>query len=184
MNIHNSDTEELEHGTRNVKHLAAHAVLAFRAGFRVERVSLKATSNQSGITCNWKEARGCYRDDAKLINRSFALAYIGEIVDQDNVENLSDELREEIKADMVASEDSRETAVAWNLVESVRDINPFAHIGYKLASRLIRKDKLLIEKLAAHLLKKQALDEKSLLIWLQENASPYSLDELEKANTY
>jgi hypothetical protein len=85
---------------------------------------------------------------------------------------------------MAASEDCRETVVAWNLVDSVQETNAFARIGYKLASRLITRDKSLIENLAATLTKKRSLDETSLLKWFQENASPYSFDELEKANTY
>jgi hypothetical protein len=150
---------------------------------------LDATSTaHGGVTCDWKQARKAYDDDTKLIHRSFALVYTGGLMDQENkqenLEDLPSDLRAEIKADMAASEDSRETAVAWNLIESVQNTNAFARIGYKLASRLLTKDKPLIEKLAAVLTEKGSLDETSLLRWFQENASPYSLDELEKTNTY
>jgi len=59
-----------------------------------------------------------------------------------------------------------------------------APIGYKLASRILAKEKALIAELAVVLTEMGSLDEKSLLAWFQENAPPYSLDELEKANTY
>lgn len=166
------------------KHLAAHTIFALRAGFCVERVALNEAANAHGVTCSWKQAREAYGNDTKLIHRGFALAYIGGIIDQDHLEHLSDDLHAEMHADMAASEDCRETAVAWNLVSSVKETTPFAHVGYKLASRLIKKDRPVIEKLAALLLEREALDQAALLTWFEENASSYPLDELEKTNTY
>jgi hypothetical protein len=174
-----------EHRSHKARHLAAHAIIALRAGFCVERIELNPTSNNSGgITCDWKQARTAYNDDEKLIHRSFALVYIGGLIDQENLQSLPDELQEEMKSDMAASEDCRETVVAWNLVESIHETNAFARIGYKLASRLIKRDRTLIEDLAALLAEKKSLDEASLLSWFQQNASLYSLDELEQTNTY
>ena len=92
-------------------------------------------------------------------------------MDQEHLENLSGEFR----AEMAASEDSRETAVAWNLAASVQDTNAFARIGYKLASRLVKKDGPVIEKLSVLLTERGSLDEASLMEWFQKNASPYSL---------
>ena len=177
--------EEPEQRSRTARHLAAHAVVALRAGFRVEQVTLDATSSvHGGVTCDWKQAREAYGDDAKLIHRSFALVYVGGLIDQEPLENLSDEFRAEMKADMAASEDSRETAVAWNLAASIHETNAFARIGYKLASRLLKKDGPVIEKLSVLLAERGSLDEASLMEWFQKNASSYSLDELEQTNTY
>ncbi|WP_158748727.1 hypothetical protein [Acidobacterium sp. S8] len=177
--------KESEQRSRTARHLAAHAIVALRAGFRVERIALDAISNaHGGVVCDWKQAREAYRDDEKLIHRSFALVYVGGLIDQEHLENITDDLRAEMKADMAASEDSRETAVAWNLVASVQETNAFARIGYKLASRLIKKDGPLIEKLSVLLAEWGSVDEASLMEWFQQNASPYSLDELEKTNTY
>ena len=39
-------------------------------------------------------------------------------------------------------------AMLWDLARSVNDTDSFAHGGYKLASRLIRKDANLIDTLA------------------------------------
>lgn len=167
------------------RHLAAHAVFALRAGFRVERLALDTTSHPHGcIACDWKQARAAYGNDTKLINRSFAFVYIGGIIDQEHPCDLCDEIEVEIKADMEASDDSRETAVEWSLVDSVQDTNSFAHIGYKLASRLIRKDKPLIDDLALLLTQTESLDEAALLNWFKAKAPHYSLDELETTNTY
>jgi hypothetical protein len=174
-----------EQRAHTARHLAAHAVFALRAGFRIERLALNTTSHpHGGIVCDWKQGRAAYGDDTKLINRSFAFAYIGGIIDQEHPCDLCDEIQVEIKTDMEASEDSRETAVAWRLADSVQDTNSFAHVGYKLASRLIRKDKLLIDDLGFLLTQAESLDEASLLKWFRENASHYSLDELETINTY
>ena len=177
--------EEPEQRSRTARHLAAHTVVALRAGFRVERVALDAISSvHGGVTCDWKQAREAYGDDAKLIHRSFALVYVGGLMEQEHLENLSEEFRAEMKADMAASEDSRETAVAWNLAASVQDTNAFARIGYKLASRLIKKDGPVIERLSILLTERGSLDEASLMEWFQKNASQYSLEELEQTNTY
>jgi hypothetical protein len=179
------DSKELKQRSRTGRHLAAHAVVALRAGFRVERVVLDtASSVHGGVTCDWKQAREAYGDDTKLIHRSFALVYVGGLIDQEHLENLSDEFRAEMKADMAASEDSRETAVAWNLAASVQDTNAFARIGYKLASRLIKKDGPVIEKLSVLLTERGCLEEAFLMEWFKRNALPYSLDELEQTNTY
>ena len=173
--------EEPEQRSRTARHLAAHTVVALRAGFRVERVALDAISSvYGGVTCDWKQAREAYGDDTKLIHRSFALVYVGGLMDQEHLENLSGEFR----AEMAASEDSRETAVAWNLAASVQDTNAFARIGYKLASRLIKKDGPVIERLSILLTERGSLDEASLMEWFQKNASQYSLEELEQTNTY
>ena len=176
---------ESQQRSHKARHLAAHAIVALRAGFRVERIELKtASTSQSGVTCDWKQSRAVYHDDEKLIHRSFAMVFIGGIVDQEKLQSLPDELQGEMKADMAAAEDCRETAVAWNLAESVQETNPFARIGYKLASRLLKKDRALIDDLATYLAEKESLDEASLQTWFQENAVPYSLDELETTNTY
>ena len=176
---------ESQQRSHKARHLAAHAIVALRAGFRVEQIELNTPPTaQSGVTCDWKQSRAEYNDDEKLIHRSFALVFIGGIIDQEKLQTLPDELQQEIKADMAASEDCRETAVAWNLAESIQETNPFARIGYKLASRLLKRDRALIDDLAAYLAEKESLDEASLQTWFQKNASPYSLDELETTNTY
>ena len=43
-------------------HLAAHAIVALRAEFRVEQIELQTAGGQrSGVTCDWKEARDVIR---------------------------------------------------------------------------------------------------------------------------
>jgi len=98
MSVGNSKIRTTEQPSRAAKHLAAHAVLAFRTEFRVESVSLSATSSQGGIICHWKQARAAYANDTKLVNRSFALAYIEDIIDQEELDRLPDDSREEIQA--------------------------------------------------------------------------------------
>jgi hypothetical protein len=52
---------------------------------------------------------------------------------------------------MSSALDARQTAVDWGVAKAVTDTNPFAHAGYKLASRLLRTDQPLIESLAREL---------------------------------
>jgi hypothetical protein len=80
--------------------------------------------------------------------------------------------------------EARRTAVEWGLVSSVNDANPFAHSGYKLASRLLRADRPLVEELAAVLDAERYMDGSRLALWLDQRAEELSLEELEKLITY
>ena len=62
--------------------------------------------------------------------------------------------------------------------------NPFAHTGYKLASRLLRTDQPLIESHAHELTFQGTIEGDALRTWLNANASPLNFDELETNTTY
>ncbi|UWZ85226.1 hypothetical protein [Occallatibacter riparius] len=120
----------------------------------------------------------------KLLGRAFAFIYIGSIVDQAISEPISEELRKELVSDMSSALDARQTAVQWGVSEAVADTNPFAHTGYKLASRLMRMDRELIESLARELAATGTMEGEVLRKWLDENAAPLNFDELEANTTY
>jgi hypothetical protein len=171
--------------TQTAKHLAARAVIALRSHFHVERVALDDASGiTGGITCDWTKAREQYDDDEKLIVRGFAFIYAGSIVDQKTTEPLSDAIQKELKVEMSSVQEVREAAVQWGLVASVMDTNPFAHRGYKLASRFIRADEALVDGLATLLLERDALDGAQLLSWFGHHETPLSLEELEQSITF
>ena len=178
-NVH-QQSDQLQAAT----HLAARAVIALRCGFRVKQVTLQRGAHSSGITCDWKEARTSYGDDEKLIHRGFAFVYMGAIIDQKSDAPPSDGLREELDCDMCSVQEAREAAVEWRLVPSVMETNPFAHIGYKLASRLLRHDEELIRQLAAELLGKRTMNEAELSAWFSAHAEPLSLETLEQSSTF
>jgi hypothetical protein len=170
---------------QTARHLAARAIMALRSGFCVQRLSLnKSDSLASGIVCDWKNERASYTDDVKLIRRGFAFVYIGTIIDQKTAEALSGTLQAELTAYMSSALEAREAAVEWQLVSSVNDTNPFAHVGYKLASRMIRSDGELIEQLAVELVERQALTQSELDAWYETHAQPLSLEELEQSVTF
>src|SRR5438874_1785911 len=75
-------------------------------------------------------------------------------------------------------------AVDWGVAKAVTDTNPFAHTGYKLASRLLRTDQPLIESLARELRAQGTIEGDALRKWLDANASPLNFDELESNTTY
>ena len=97
---------------------------------------------------------------------------------------ISDELRKELVSDMSSALEARQTAVDWGVAEAVRDTNPYAHAGYKLASRLLRTDQPLIESLARKLTSQRTIEGDALSKWLDANASPLNFDELEASITY
>jgi hypothetical protein len=159
--------------------------MAYRAGFPIALVSATSSSERpSGIVCDWKGQRDSFHDDAKLLGRAFAFVYIGSIVDQAITDPISDELHKELVSDLSSALDARQTAVDWGVVEAVTDTNPFAHTGYKLASRLLRADQPLIESLARELTSQGTIEGDVLMKWLDANASPLDFDELETNMTY
>ena len=85
---------------------------------------------------------------------------------------------------MSSALDARQTAVDWGVVKAVTDTDPFAHAGYKLASRLLRMDQPLIESLARELTSQGTIEGDALKKWLDGNARPLNFDELETITTY
>ena len=170
---------------QSAKHLAARAVMAYRAGFPVALLSVTSSSERpSGIVCDWKGQREWFHNDEKLLSRAFAFVYIGSIVDQAISDPISDELRRELVSDVSSALEARQTAVDWGVAEALKDTNPYAHSGYKLASRLLRMDQPLIESLARELTSQGTIEGDALKKWLDRNASPLNFDELETSITY
>ncbi|ABF42721.1 hypothetical protein Acid345_3720 [Candidatus Koribacter versatilis Ellin345] len=170
---------------QSAKHLAAQAVVAYRAGFPVALLSvINDNERLSGIVCDWKGQRDSFHNDAKLLGRAFAFIYIGSIVDQADTDPISVELKKELTSDLSSALDARQTAVDWGVAESVTDTNPFTHAGYKLASRLLRADQPLIESLARELLTRGTIEGDALKKWLDTKASLLDFDELESSTTY
>jgi len=177
--------ERIASQQQSAKHLAARAVMAYRAELPVALLSVTSTGDHpSGIVCDWKGQRDSFHNDAKLLGRVFAFVYIGSIVDQAISDPISDELRKELVSDMSSALDARQTAVDWGVAKTVADTNPFAHAGYKLASRLLRMDQPLIESLARELTSQGTIESDALRKWLDANASALNFDELETSTTY
>jgi len=177
--------ENIASQQQGAKHLAARAVMAYRAGFSVALLSVTNSNEHStGIVCDWKGERDSFHNDLKLLSRAFAFVYIGSIVDQAISDPISEQLRKELVSDMSSALDARQTAVDWGLAEAVANTDPFAHAGYKLASRLLRMDRALIESLARELTSQGSMEGDALRKWLDENASPLNLNELETITTY
>jgi hypothetical protein len=170
---------------QNAKHLAARAVMAHRAGFPIELLSIsKEPGTKTGIVCDWKELRTAYGDDSKLLRRGFAFIYIGTIIDQEAGAPATEELRKEVLADQSSALDARRTAVAWGLAQAVSETDPFAHGGYKLASRLLRKDRSLVETLVQELCVVETMSGEQLRSWFDGHAEPFVLEELERSVTF
>jgi hypothetical protein len=177
--------ENIASQQQSAKHLAARAVMAYRAGFPVALLSVTSSGEHSGgIVCDWKDQRDSFQNDAKLLGRAFAFVYVGSIVDQAISDPISDELRKELVSVMSSALDARHTAVHWGVAKAVTATNPFAHTGYKLASRLLRTDQPLIESLARELTSQGTIEGVALRKWLDANASPLNFDELETSTTY
>ena len=177
--------EKIASQRQSARHLAARAVMAYRAGFPVTLLSVASSSGHaSGIECDWKGQRDSFHNDVKLLARAFAFVYIGSIVDQAISDPISDDLRKELLSDMTSALDARQTAVDWGVARAVADTNPFAHTGYKLASRFLRVDQALIESLARELASQGTIDGDTLRKWLDANSSPLNFDKLEKNTTY
>jgi hypothetical protein len=75
-------------------------------------------------------------------------------------------------------------AVTWGLARAVTETDPFAHGGYKLASRLLRKDRALVETLVQELCAVETMSREQLGYWFDGYADPFALDELEPSVTF
>ena len=178
-------SENIVSQQQSAKHLAARAVMAYRAGFPVALLSVVNSSDRpSGIVCDWKGQRESFHNDAKLLGRAFAFVYVGSIVGQAISDPISDGLRKEVVTDMSSALDVRQTAVDWGVAKALTETDPFAHAGYKLASRLLRTDQPLIEALARELTAQGTIEGDALRTWLDANAKPLNFDELETSTTY
>jgi hypothetical protein len=112
---------DIDQNKQLARHLAARAIVALRANFRVERIVVVDAGEQaSGTTCDWTQARGPYRDDMKLIRRGFAFVYVGKIVDQTPTEPLSESISKQLNSDMTSAQEAREAAVQRGLVRSLK----------------------------------------------------------------
>jgi hypothetical protein len=170
---------------QNARHLAARAVMAYRADFPVEALSIATKDgSRSGIVCDWKQLRTAYADDSKLLRRGFAFIYTGTIIDQEAVAPASEELRKEVLADQSSALEARQVAVTWGLAGAVTETDPFAHGGYKLASRLLRNDRSLIETFVHELCAAETMSGEQLRSWFDSHADPLVLDELERSVTF
>lgn len=170
---------------QRARHLAARAVMAFRANFPISSLSIVEDETlQRGIVCDWRNLHGIYGDDNKLLQRGFAFIYIGTIIDQTAMEPTTQSLQREVSAEMSDALEAREAAVLWGLVPSITDTDAFAHSGYKLASRLLRQDRQTIEALADTLLAVGAFTGDSLKEWLDSRAGVLDLVDLERSISY
>ena len=118
-------SQETSTQQQKAKHLAARAVMAYRAGFPIEELSISTKdAPRMGIVCNWKELRAAYDDDSKLLRRGLAFVYIGTIIDQEAVAPPSEELREEVLADQSSALEARQTAVngVWHSGDRYRSV--------------------------------------------------------------
>src|SRR5689334_24569219 len=93
---------------QSANHLAARAVMAYRAGFPVALLSVTSSSERpSGIVSDWKGQRDSFHNDEKLLSRAFAFVYVGSIVDQEISDPISDDLHKELVSDMSSALDVR-----------------------------------------------------------------------------
>jgi len=97
---------------------------------------------------------------------------------------ISNELRKTLVSDMSSGLRACQTVVDSGVAKAVADTNPFAYTGYKLASRLRRRNQPLIESLARELTSRGTIEGDALRKWLDANASPLNFDELETRTTY
>ena len=79
---------------QSAKHLAARAILAYRAGFPVALLSVTSSGeHSSGIVCGWKGQRDSFHNEMKLLARAFVFVYVGSILDQAISDPISGDLR-------------------------------------------------------------------------------------------
>jgi hypothetical protein len=62
--------------------------------------------------------------------------------------------------------------------------NPLLHNGYKVASRLLREDTQLVERLATKLCQTRRMEQAELEAWFAATAGPLALEKLEDSSRF
>jgi hypothetical protein len=114
--------------------------------------------------CDWKASRHTMSDE-QLITSSFALAYAGAVIDMERTGKGIGETMGRLEWDKLAIEDSRRTAVEWQLSSSIEETAALSAAGIERAISLINEHRELIHELADELMVKISLDEKELADW-------------------
>jgi hypothetical protein len=147
------------------EHEAAHAIVAIRSGLKVTGITLLEEGPLSGgVVCDWKASRHTMSDE-QLITSSFALAYAGAVIDMERTGKGIGETIGRLEWDKIAIEDSRRTAVEWQLSSSIAETSALSAAGIEKAISLINEHRGLIHELADELMVKISLDEKELADW-------------------
>jgi hypothetical protein len=147
------------------EHEAAHTIVAMLSGLKVTGVALiEEGPLRGGVVCDWKASRYTMPDE-QLITSSFALAYAGAVVDIERTAKGIGETIEGLEWDKAAIEDSRSTAVEWQVSFSIAETGALSSAGFERAIKLISEHRELIQKLADELMDKISLDEKALAEW-------------------
>jgi hypothetical protein len=103
--------------------------------------------------------------DAQLITSSFALAYAGAVIDIERTGKAIGATMDGLTWDKAAVEDSRNTAVEWQVSPSTAETRELSSAGFEQAISLISEHRELIHDLADELMDKASLNEEELAKW-------------------
>jgi len=153
---------------RTAEHEAAHAVVALLCGFKVDRIALHVSGElRGGVYCDWKASRGTTHDE-DLLERAFAVAYAGSIMEMNRSGKGIGETLEELPTDVDGIEDVRKTAVDWAVVSDLVETAKLSERGMQLATAIIQANEDLIAHLADELLLQRELNQDSIEAWFEE----------------
>lgn len=164
-------TEETSGSLRHTaEHEASHAIVAVKSGLGVTGISLLEEGPlRGGVVCNWKANRYSMPDE-QLIISSLALAYAGAVIEMERTGKGIGETIDVLKWDRAAIEDSRRTAVEWQISTSTEETGPLSEAGLDLAISLITEYRELVQELADELMVKISLDEQEFSEWCAASA--------------
>lgn len=163
------------------EHEAAHAIVAILSGLKVTGIALIEEGELSGgVVCDWKSSRGTMPDQ-QLVTASFALAYAGSIIDMARTGKGIGETMCALKWDKAAVEDSRSTAVEWQVSSSIDETVGLSEAGFQRSISLITEHRELVQKLADELMDNVSLNGRELAEWYATAISTEGVDRTESA---
>lgn len=150
------------------EHEAAHVLVALSCGFRVHRIALHTSAIQLGAAhIEWKASRGTMRDD-ELLEKAFAVAYAGSIIEMNRSSKGIGETLNELPSDVGMIQDIRTTAVDWAVAKNVSETATLSKRGMELAAAIILENEDLVASLADELLVHGELNEDAIEAWFEE----------------
>jgi hypothetical protein len=119
------------------------------------------------VYCDWKASRGTTLDE-DLLERAFAVAYAGSIMEMNRSGKGIGETLEELPTDVDGIEDVRKTAVDWAVVSDRAETAKLSERGMQLATAIVQENEDLIALLADELLVQRELNQDSIEAWFEE----------------
>lgn len=161
------------------KHEAAHAVVTWRLGVPVHKITISADgghdSLQGHTICDWEGLHGT-KDDFELCKTGFAIAYAGIALEMQTTGADYYEISNALPTDLNEVAATRRRLIEWQPLSPEADRREVSKGGYNLAHSLVTREMSRIERLAQALLIQRVFEGDAIQEWFAKDVSAFGVD--------